>query len=48
MMTSATFTSPQFRFKLATFQSLAFAGFAHFNYRMPNRAWSHLRAWLAA
>ena len=29
--------SPQFRFKL-TLQSLAVAGFAHFNYRMLGRA----------
>jgi hypothetical protein len=31
-------TSPQFRSKLATLQSLAFAGSAHFKYRMPSHA----------
>jgi hypothetical protein len=33
---------------LATLQSLAVAGFAHSNYRMPGRAWSLLRALPAA
>src|SRR5262249_24776908 len=33
-------TSPQSRFRIPALQSLAVAGPAHFNYRMPSRAWS--------